>query len=351
MKKSKIKIDKEHLPRYYFLNYCRYCLVSMLEYADEKKLSHAFIDFKDENEKVLFKEYCDSDVKNMAQWLVDNGHKHILYELCYKHLFFSLIVDFSNYYNASIDLAACGNINAAWALLRKPLQETLAYLEWLYVEKNELITLMMEQNDVTKYEIIKKKDKIAENIKKIQSGEVSKIIDMFEFRYSRKEELTLNGILQATNHLITTQQKLKTSPSGLNFVFPDDKIIERNIGFYYTSIPYVMLYTMNIVNGIFNDIASLNSYTRIINEMNLKLKNLMAIPTDFKKTKELLPIAEVPIFCPRCGKKHKSDKAWFSFINGTFKCNRCLKKINTNKLIFDYEKINFVWLDENNEES
>ncbi len=323
----------------------------MLEYSDEKKLSNTFIDFKCENDRMLFKEYCDNNGKNTEGWLKNNGYKDVLYESYYKYLFFSLIGGFCNYYNASIDLVAYGNINAAWALLRKPLQETLAYLEWLYVDKNELIALMMEENDVTKYEIIKKKDKIAENIKKIQSGEVSKIIDMFEFRYSRKEELTLNGILQATNHLITTRQKLKTSPSGLNFIFPDDKIIERNIGFYYTSIPYVMLYTMNIVNLMFNDIAVLNSYTRIINEMNLKLKNLMAIPADFKKVKELLPIAEVPIFCPRCGKMHESDKAWFYFINGTFKCNRCFKKINTNKLIFDYEKINFVWLDENNEES
>ena len=97
MKKSNIKIDKEHLLRYHFLNYCRYCLVSMLEYANEKNLSSTVINFKSENDGLLFKEYCDNDGKNTEEWLTNNGYKDVLYESYYKHLFFSLLVDFCNY--------------------------------------------------------------------------------------------------------------------------------------------------------------------------------------------------------------------------------------------------------------
>ena len=341
MKKSKIKINEEHFPRHIFLTYCRNCLFNMLEYADKEQLSSAKIDLKSEDEKLQFESFC-KNTESMLSWLDSKGHKDTLYNLYYKHLFFSLIVDFSNYFGASIEHAIKGNINVAWSLLRKPLQETLAYIEWLYVDKDELISLMLNEPDVKKYEIIRKKEKIKQNIKKIPFYSDEQPIDMFEFRYSYDTDVTINGILQATNHLITTRPNLKTSPSGLNFVFPDNEINERNIGFYYTTIPYIMLYAMNIMLSIFNDFAKVNNYTRVINQLNLNLKNFRAMPMAFEKTKEILLLDKFAIYCPHCGKKYSSDKKWITFAEYRFRCSRCFNTINTHKYIFDYEKVEFI---------
>lgn len=334
------KFNTDFSPNHSFLEYCKNCLLDMIKYADEKHLSNESFSIPVENEEVL-KEYCNLNNTDRQKWLLENGHEDAVYNFYYKHLFFSLVVDFSNYYIASIEQAFNGNINVAWALLRKPLQETLAYLEWLYVDKVELVKLMLESEKVEEYEIVKKRfeEKRASNIHKIQSDDVSAIIDMYDFRYSYTEEFSLNGILQATNHLITTRPNLKTSPSGLNFVFMNDEIYQRNVGFYYTSIPYVMFYTMDVITKIFIDIAKLGEYTVSINKYNLALKNLYAAHTSFDKVKTLLNSDEMYLFCSRCGKKHNSDLDWIKFTQNRFRCRRCFKKLNTNTMIFDFEDV------------
>ncbi|MBD5116854.1 MAG: hypothetical protein HDT48_05015 [Ruminococcaceae bacterium] len=336
---NNLNIDEIILLNHYFLNYCRICLFNIVQYADENKLSGETIKFKTNIDKTIFQKESD----NAEQWLMDNGYKDIMYEFYYKHLFFSLIVDFSNYYNASIDMAFNGNINVAWSLLRKPLQETLAYFEWLYVDKNELLNLMIEGNDTKKYEIMSRnlKEKRKKHIYLIQGTNESRPIDMFEFRYSYDKELTINGILQATNHLITTRPALKTSPSGLNFVFPNEENINRNIGFYYTSIPYVMTYTMKLIIEMFGKIAKLKDYSILMNQINLTLKSLNAMNI-FEKSNELLNLKQLNIYCPQCGKKYNSKKVWFDYTCSQFECNACHNKIDTYKFIFDFENINMI---------
>ena len=119
----------------------------------------------------------------------------------------------------------------------------------------------------------------------------------------------------------------------------NDEIYQRNVGFYYTSIPYVMFYTMDVITKIFIDIAKLGEYTVSINKYNLALKNLYAAHTSFDKVKTLLNSDEMYLFCSRCGKKHNSDLDWIKFTQNRFRCRRCFKKLNTNTMIFDFEDV------------
>lgn len=338
------KIIEEFSLQHIYLDYCRMCLISIIEFADKEKLSTEKIDFNSDKDMLTYDSICKSENENAEQWLMNNGYKDIMYRFYYKHLFFSLLVDFSNYYIASIDMAFKGNINVAWALLRKPFQETLAYFEWLCVNKEELLELMIEGNDVSKYETMsaKLKDKRKAHIDQIQAKRGSGPIDMFDFRYSYKNEFTLNGILQATNHLITTRPALKTSPSGLNYIFPNDDIIERSIGFYYNAVPYTMLYAMDIIMKMFADIAKLGDYTVIVNRLNLHLKNLCSMKATFEKAKELMGLDEFAIYYPKCGAKHSSDEMWIEFVCEHFECEHCESTINTHQYIFDFESIEFV---------
>ena len=337
---SKYKIKKEFVTRNNFLYYCKLCLISMVDYTDKHTLVSEQINYRSDKDRLELEKAINNNQMSAEQWLNENGYKDAAYNLYYKRLFISLLVDFSNYFNASIDMASEGNINVAWALLRKPLQESLAYFEWLYVNKNELIKLMF-QGDVKEYEIMSKKlkGKRKEHIKTIQSQIGSGKIDMYDFRYSYEKKLTINGILQATNHLVTTRPKLKTSPSNLNYIFMDDELYNRNIGFYYTSIPSVMKYSMEIIMRMFEGIAKLGDYTILMNHINLWLKMFCAVGTPFETVKELFGLNEIDLYCPQCGKKYNSDEAWIDFSNNKFKCNRCGKQIATFRYIFDFENL------------
>lgn len=338
------RMKEEFLPSHNFLDYCRKCIISVINYTDENRLGDQPIKYKSDDNRVACEDFCKNKDNNLEQWLMENGYKDVMYSFYYKQLFFSLLIDFSNYYTASIEMAFNGNINVAWALLRKPLQEILAYFEWLYVDKDELLGLMIEGEDVKLYDIMspKLKEKRKEHISQIQAKRGSGTIDMFEFRYSYNDTHTLNGILQATNHLITTRPALKTSPSGLNYIFLDEDIVGRNIGFYYTTIPHVMLYVMDIIMYIFEGIARMGDYTGIVNHLNLWLRNLCAMRITFEKAKELLALDEISLYCPKCGKEHNSDKVWIDFSYDHFVCEHCREKVDTNQYVFDFETIKVV---------
>ncbi len=333
-------INKNFSKNQFFLNYCKLCLNSILKYVDEHEIVKEVIDFKSDDDKKAFENICNAKNIDYEQWLIENGYKNILYAVYFKHLFFSLLVDFSNYYNASIEMALKGNINVAWALLRKPLQETLAYIEWLCVDRNELLQLMLEENNVKKYEIVnhKLKPRRKEHINIIQSQKGIEFMDMFEFRYSYDKDFTINGILQATNHLITTRATLRTSPSGLNFIFPSDEVINRNIGFYYTTIPFLMTYTMEIVMDLFEEIAKIGDYSIKLNHLNLLLKGLYAMGHTFDDVKKILDLKGFDIICPICGSKHNGDEMWVNFTCNCFICKNCNREINTNRYLFEFEQ-------------
>lgn len=345
---SYFMMSEKFASRNSFLYYCKSCLISMVEYGDKHRLVSEKINYRSDKDRLELEKAIDDKQTSAEHWLMENGYKDVTYSLYYKNLFFALLVDFANYINASIDMASAGNINVAWALTRKPLQETLAYFEWLYANKTELIELML-QGEVEKYQTSSKevKEKIKEHINKIQSQIGVSKINMYDFRYSYNETFTLNGIMQATNHLVTTRPVLKTSPSSLNYIFMDDELYNRNIGFYYTSIPYVMQYSLGIIMNLFAEIAKHGSYTIFINRWNLMLKMFHAMGTPYETAKELLELNEADLYCPQCGGKHYSDKAWMDFTNNRFRCKYCGKELDTQRYIWEFENLHFCIDDEN----
>ena len=345
MKKNRLKIDQEHLKRHDFLNYCKWVFMSIIKYVDRKHLTNQKIHFVSNADAEKYHAILYAEPQNAERWLLNNGYSSDIYNFYYKKLFFSLMVDFSNYYNASIENAFEANIGVAWSLLRKPFQENLAYLEWLYNDTFDLVKIMLNSENSQEYDITHKANKwrIKENINKIENPEISKIIDMYKFRYSYDDEFSLNGILNGANHIVTNRSKsFITNPGSLNFVFLDDDVIKNNIGLYYTSVPYVMFYCMSIIMTMFEKIAGLSDYTCLMNLVNLRLKLLKAAgEISFEQAKELTHLSDLKIYCPYCGQEHVSDEEWMDFSYQKVTCNRCNKSVNTFKYIFEYEKIHF----------
>ena len=127
--------------------------MDIVKYADEHNLTTTTIPFKNDNDRKTFAELCEYDDEKGMKWLLENGYEDSVYDCTYKYVFFSLIVDFSNFYNVSIEQAFAGNIAVAWSLLRRPLQETLAYIDWLYLDKHELIKRMLRSDSVHKTDL------------------------------------------------------------------------------------------------------------------------------------------------------------------------------------------------------
>ena len=129
-----------------YLVYCNDVLVSMLQYVDEHRLTSMPFQF-DSNEKAaefdLNNQMYDSENTLWQDWLIENGYKESMYEIYYRHTLFSLVSDLCNYIIESINCAAKMKIAVSYALLRKPLKDSLGYIEWLFVNKNEMLNLLV----------------------------------------------------------------------------------------------------------------------------------------------------------------------------------------------------------------
>ena len=349
MKKYDYYIPDKYLSKYDFLQYCKNVILDILKYADENKLSTTDIKFINESDYETFKQFTEDDNKEMAyDWLSQNGYKDRLIDYHKKHLFFSLIRDFYNFYSVSIDNIIKLNIPVAWSLLRRPLQETLAYIEWLAVNGTELIDLILNSSEAKEYDITNRKkysEKIKDNISKLlgESHFQSNKINIYDFRYSKDDEISLNGILNGANHMVVNRSKsFKTSPSGFNFVYLDGEEFNKGLDFYYIALPYIMFYTINIIMRLFAEIADLNAYTIIMNGYNLLLKNYKSLNSmTFEEAMKNIDI-NAPIICTRCGKKMTKDKYFKKFSYDKVRCPRCLHSINTFSYIFEFEKVEVI---------
>lgn len=327
------KIDPKYYNAHNNLTFCNDVFVSILHYADKTHLTQIQIPF---NSEADYETFNSQDDDSWQDWLLQNGYRDLMYDAYYKHTFFSLLTDFCNFTLESINCAAKMKVSIAYALLRKPFKDTLGYFEWLVIDKNEFIDLLLNDNP-EKLQIFKPKAKEHTSIIEQRYG----IPTYFDFRYDKSNTYSLEHIWNNASHIITTKYPLsKTQKGNLNFIFSDTENLNELIDYYYSVVPNIMLYALQIICMVFESFAPLKEYTLAVNSLNRLLK--MSTFSDLVPFSEVLEIFDknkLPIICPRCGLNIKmTDKRLDNFKNTHLICPRCLKKINTTMYIFDWEK-------------
>ena len=344
------QISPEHYIKHNYLTYCNDVLVSMLLYVDKNHLSSATLHFSsDEKAKefeMISKTHDDED-ENWQDWLIDNGCKGDMYEAYYKHTLFSLVGDFCNYMLESINCAAKMKIAVSYALLRKPLKDTLGYIEWLYVNKNEVLDLLVNGKPED-LEIKKEKAKV--NVEAIK--EKFGTDGYFDFRYEKSSDTSLERIWNQASHLITTHKYAKTESGNLNFIFSNEENLRQFSDYYYLVVPHIMSYAINLIMSMFEDFAPINEYTKAMNIL-IRHFRMMEMSGIFSFEEAVKPIngVDLPMLCPRCGRhKQITNKDIFKILSGLYKCPRCFKKINTGRYIFDWESVEIINSEKDNED-
>lgn len=178
------QIEPKHYFKHNYLTYCNDVLVSMLKYADEEKMASVSIDLGN-GENIEF----EQDEK-WQEWLITHGHREEMYEVYYRHTFFSLVADFCSYMLESINCAAKMKVAVSYALLRKPLKDTLGYIEWLRVDRNGMLDLLASGKPE---DLVITKEKALEHTSLIEGN--CKMSSFFDFRYNKASETSLEHIL------------------------------------------------------------------------------------------------------------------------------------------------------------
>ena len=89
----------------------------------------------------------------------------------------------------SINCAAKMKVAVSYALLRKPLKDTLGYIEWLRVDRNGMLDLLASGKPE---DLVITKEKALEHTSLIEGN--CKMSSFFDFRYNKASETSLEHI-------------------------------------------------------------------------------------------------------------------------------------------------------------
>jgi len=338
MSKPRINIDPVHYPQHNYLWFCHDVLVSILEYSDEHQMSMETITFPSEEKADEFSA-VPQEPRLQHNWFMENGWKEEMYLIYYKHTFFSLLADFCQYMYESINCASEMKVAVAYALLRKPLRDNLYYIEWLYVNRDEVIDILLTGKPI-QLEINCEKARERIEAARQKSG-ISAFEDMYTFRYDKNDDCSLEKIWNKANHLVTTHRYTKTKQGELNFIYSNEEDLQWYIEQYYLAVSYIMGYVAELASRMFEEMTSFNFYTKMINKYNRAMRmTQMSDSVAGRTTLGKFAYPQFPIVCPRCGKKQPlNHKGMRMLLANKYRCHRCWKTIHTSRYIFDFEKL------------
>lgn len=343
-----IMINTKYYSQHNYLIYCNDVLVRWIKWFDEKNLSSVSIQFKDESEAQSFQNTAEADI---MEWLKNNGYEQEMYELSRRHILCSLVTDFCHYMLESFTCASKMKPAVAYALLRKPLRDNLAYIEWLRVNPKELIDKLMYA-EPEEYDLSRAKDVKKSRIEQIsREYGIDRNKGMFEFRYEKNSDISLEKIWNKANHIVTTQSYTRSENGELNFVFVNMEQWDEMTGYYYTVVPLIMSYAVELIVGMFEELAEVNQFTQTINKIMMLLHQAYGVgETYYQDAKKTLEIDKCSMVCPYCGKKIELYDAVDKLLFDKYRCSKwnCRKKISASNYIFDFENLNQYMSNEEN---
>ena len=119
--------------------------------------------------------------------------------------------------------------------------------------------------------------------------------------------------------------------------------------YYYTVVPLIMSYAVELIVGMFEEFAGINDFTQVVNKISLILHQAYGMGDEFfQDAKQNLEVDKCPMICPHCGKQFVlDDRNLERLLNNKFSCKKCKKKIDSSNYIFDFEneKINLLFND------
>lgn len=338
--------------RYQFIHeYCLYLhdyLAEFIIFGEETRSFDVSIQFSDYDEADSFGGLVGEEIWD---WLETKGYSSELGDLLLKSLFPALLSDFCQFTYEALSCSDRARLTVAYSLMRKPLKENLAYLEWLLGDPEKLLnTLYNEPATSLALHLLTQRHRLLPTMKtaisRLAYGEMYDPDTLYDLRYEKAAEHGFEMLWNKAVHLVTTHRELSTEPRNLNFIFSDNEARATQWDFLYTRLPLLLHYTAEICESIMvlirGDLMP-NAKERIIHrsfgwmacvgEIAGLSESEAVNDADLSVTEN----HEIGFPCPRCGSNlavgtqvHKS-----LFQRGKAKCEHCRSRLRLSDFVND----------------
>lgn len=191
---------------------------------------------------------------DIFDWLEKTGRTKERGELLRRLVFPALLSDFLHFIYESLQCARKAKLTVAYALLRKPLQETLFVFEKLASDLEGFSSAMA--NDPVQLHS-QNAGGVDVHIKRI--SKVLQIIDeanrfnatyLAQLRYDKTAQDGFDGVSNQAIHLFTHHPSIRTEQLNINFIFSgeDSRLTQWN--FLYSRLPYILGYSRCLVEYV-----------------------------------------------------------------------------------------------------
>jgi len=232
-------------------NLCFYLhdiLVQVVVEGEKKKLFDTVVKFEKSGDVETIK-----DNNDILEWLITNGYENEFKSIVIKQVLIATISDYCHYVYEALRCSEKSKLAITYTLLRKPLKDNLLLFEWIMTNRNEFLENFQKDSNcyaIDKIDSTKKKIFIECSVNQINYCETFDADFIYNIRYSKKTDYSLERVWNIANHIVTTSKYYKTESLNLNFVFSGADSKESQWNYLYSVLPYLLFYTVEVIQVI-----------------------------------------------------------------------------------------------------
>ena len=215
-------------------------ILDALRQAEAAGVATVHFDLKSEEEKKAV-----TAAENIIQYFIDNGREDVAKRIVINQSVIPLYADALEFILEGLFMLEKRKFTVSFALLRKPLRQSLFFLTWLFADEDEFFA-RMKSDPALLDRNIEPEQKKALLARAISEFEINEFLDadvIYGMVFDKKNPSGLAHYFDKALHLVTNEAAIKTEGLNLNFIFKKRSDDDLYDGIYFI-LAYVLLYLL-----------------------------------------------------------------------------------------------------------
>jgi predicted RNA-binding Zn-ribbon protein involved in translation (DUF1610 family) len=155
---------------------------------------------------------------------------------------------------------------------------------------------------------------------------------IYQLRYDKGVEFSLEHLWQKANHLVTTFNFLETEEKNFNFVFSSHEDMVSQWGYLYFTLPILLFHARQVIETLLSTFVKVVTPNRDFTEMRVILGFLLCMQDEDMQSRlanierDMQSFLQaVHLLCPKCNRRvtYRKDTLRHIYLYSALKCLQC----------------------------
>jgi hypothetical protein len=248
-------------------------MTQLLVSGRKQSVFHVTLEFRDDADREAFEK------SDLFEWLEQSRGIGERAAVLVTTIFPAVLGDMMHCFYEALETSRKGKLTISFILLRKPLQESLFLLESIVADPHNFAEKMTSDP-------VKLGSQGAGGLE-VHTKRIQRVLDLLgvtnlfdagylaQLRYDKGAADGFDGVCNKATHLFTDHKAIKTEPRNINFIFSDFDSSLTQWSYFYSRLPYLLVYIHRIVERIGEVIAP--THPAYVDDMNRRISALILL--------------------------------------------------------------------------